>query len=167
MCILSHLLYPTFTFTDLLLCSWLQLALGRESLADVQYRYTSTFQKIANRYPRENILCITHGMTRLPCRLIGFLSFSGGVRQCIYVSFHGSSCRANSSLGLRTGEGVTQSMSMMWPRAEVHGVTYCAYTHAQRPNFEYADGSCILNGDWELLTESGSASGVFFSPSDS
>ncbi|KAG0556496.1 hypothetical protein M758_11G056600 [Ceratodon purpureus] len=102
-----------------------KLPLGRESAADVQYRYTSTFQKIANRYPNENILCITHG------------------------------------------EGVMQSVSMMWPRAEVYGVSYCAYTHAQRPNFECDDGSCIINGDWELITESGLASGVFFSPSNS
>ena len=64
------------------------------------------------------------------------------------------------------GEGVMQSVSMMWPRAEVYGVAYCGYAHAQRPNFEYGDGSGIINGDWELLTESGSASGVWFSPSD-
>jgi len=102
-----------------------KLPQGRESVADVQYQYTSTFQKIANRYPYENVLCVTHG------------------------------------------EGVMQSVSMMWPRAEVYGVRYCAYTHAQRPNFECGNGSCILNGDWELLTESGSASGVFFSPSNS
>lgn len=93
-----------------------------ESVADVQTRYTSTFQKIANRYPDENILCITDG------------------------------------------EGVMQSVSMTWPRFEVHGVAHCAYSHGQRPNF--GDGS-NLNNDWELLTESGLASGVFFSPSNS
>ncbi|XP_024404147.1 uncharacterized protein [Physcomitrium patens] len=100
-----------------------KLPLGKETLDDARNRYTSTFQKIANRFPNENILCITHG------------------------------------------EGVMQSVSMMWPRVEVHGVTYCAYTHAQRPNFKRDNDSTILCGDWELLTESGSVSGVFFGPS--
>jgi hypothetical protein len=77
--------------------------------------------------------------------------------------FYGSSCTHGF---VHAGEGVMQSVSMMWPRAEVYGVAYCGYAHAQRPNFEYGDGSGIINGDWELLTESGSASGVWFSPSD-
>lgn len=99
-----------------------KLPLSWESVADVQTRYTSTFQKIANRYPDENILCITDG------------------------------------------EGVMQSVSMTWPRTEVHGVANCAYSHGQRPNLKYGSGPCNLNNDWELLTESGLASGVYFSP---
>lgn len=60
-----------------------------------------------------------------------------------------------------SGEGMRQAMSMMWPPMELHEVTHCAYSHAQRAIFEDEDDdSC----DWELLTESGSSSGLFFTP---
>lgn len=68
-------------------------------------------------------------------------------------------------LSICVGEGVMKSASMMWPRVEVYGVTYCAYIHAQRPNFERDDGINIVSGEWELLTESGSSSRIFFGPS--
>lgn len=59
------------------------------------------------------------------------------------------------------GEGMRQAMSMMWPPMELHEVTHCAYSHAQRAIFDDEDDdSC----DWELLTESGSSSGLFFTP---
>lgn len=66
---------------------------------------------------------------------------------------------------LCVGEGVMKSVSMMWPRIEIYGVTYCAYTHAQRPNFKHDDGLNVLSGEWELLTESGSNAGILFNPS--
>jgi len=63
------------------------------------------------------------------------------------------------------GEGMRQAMSMMWPPMEMHEVTHCAYSHAQRAIFEDEDDdSCFLSSDWELLTESGSSSGLFFTP---
>lgn len=63
------------------------------------------------------------------------------------------------------GEGVKQLVSMMWPRVVVYGVTYSAVTHAQRPNYKYGHGVELMTGDWELLTESGPSSGIFFGPS--
>jgi len=68
-------------------------------------------------------------------------------------------------VNLCVGEGVMKAVSMMWPRVEIYGVTNCAYTHAQRPNFKHEDGQILLSGEWELLTESGSSSGIFYGPS--
>ncbi len=72
--------------------------------------------------------------------------------------------KIDSLINVCAGEGVMQSVSMMWPRVEIYGVTYCAYTHAQSPNFKCENGVTILSGEWELLTESGSASGIFYNP---
>jgi len=55
-----------------------------------------------------------------------------------------------------------KAVSMMWPRIEIYGVMYCAHIHAQRPNFNCKDAPNILSGDWELLTESGTSSGIFY-----
>jgi len=68
-------------------------------------------------------------------------------------------------VNLCVGEGVKKSVSLMWPRVEINGVMYCAHTHAQRPNFNREDGSYVLSGEWELLTDSGSSSGIFYAPS--
>ena len=38
----------------------------KEAKVDAQCGYTSTLQKIANKFHTENILCITHGMIQIP-----------------------------------------------------------------------------------------------------
>ena len=73
-------------------------------------------------------------------------------------------CCNNSFVNLCIGEGVMKSVSMMWPRVEISGVVHCAHTHAQRPNFNCEDDSNIQSGEWELLTESGSNSGILYIP---
>lgn len=131
----------------------MQLPLCRETVADVQSRFTTTLQKIANKFHFQHILCITHGM---PLRFLKDIRSTSSIALCNLMIIILSIC---------VGEGVMNSMSMMWPRVEMYGVDYCAYIHAQRPNFERDDGTNnILSGEWELLTESGSSSGIFFGP---
>ncbi|KAL2612679.1 hypothetical protein R1flu_024371 [Riccia fluitans] len=54
-------MFPAGTFEPSVKSVWPQIPAWRESTADAHQRYASTLLSVANKFVRENVLCITHG----------------------------------------------------------------------------------------------------------
>lgn len=58
--VVHYFAISVFVYCDCVLV-FMQLPSCRESAADVECRYATTLQKIANKFHSEHILCIMHG----------------------------------------------------------------------------------------------------------
>lgn len=60
---LSHLaaMFPEGTFDSTVKPIWPQIPAWRESTADAHQRYATTLLSVANKFVKENVLCVTHG----------------------------------------------------------------------------------------------------------
>ncbi|KAG6544246.1 hypothetical protein Mapa_014349 [Marchantia paleacea] len=54
-------MFPAGTFDGSVKSIWPQIPAWRESTADAHQRYATTLLSVANKFVRENVLCITHG----------------------------------------------------------------------------------------------------------
>jgi hypothetical protein len=93
----------------------------------------SALQAIADRFPGENVLVVSHGEVRVPCRL----HHSTAKHSCRDL-FHND---ASSSVGVFL-QAVGRAITRIMPHVIVYDVQHCGYAMTWREQEE--------DGDWGL-----------------
>lgn len=132
-----------------------------ETVSETRTRYAKIIKALADKYPSENLLLVTHGLSSILLLRFHFkisLSFAASILDELErYMFKISQFFPNFA-----GEAVGVAISAFLERTTVFEVEYCAFAHLRRPiSDKGADFTAA--GEFEVLTRPGQ-NGVSYLP---
>ena len=123
----------------------LQLPKWPEEVVASRNRYAHVIKALADKYPTENLLLVTHGIA-LHFVLSYFISLIFSLSLSLYIYIY-----VDFILWTCLGEGVGVAVSTFMEGVTVYEVDYCAYALLKRPIF-YRDDESYTGGEFQVQT---------------
>ncbi|KAK4397411.1 hypothetical protein Sango_1577700 [Sesamum angolense] len=126
--------FPAGTVDNTVEMVYKQLPKWQETVADARARYVEVMKILADKYPSENLLLVTHVST------VAFL-------EILWCETNASATVAYDASYLLSGEGVGSAVARCLKDVMVSEVEYCGYAVASRP-IVFGGNSSFSAGDF-------------------